>query len=134
MRSVSILAIVKPKPEPPDATAAAEAAVDPRGEGLEDAVQLLRRHAGAGVMDLDMRHFPRIAQHQTHTCPSPVNLMALPSRLMQICRRRFSSALTRLRHVALHLKLKLQPLGRRLQFEHVGQLSHATWRTAWASH
>ena len=63
------------------------------------------------------RHLARMAHARSTTWPCAVNLTALPSRLIRICRRRFSSARTTSGNGAFDVEAEGQALGRRLQLE-----------------
>ncbi len=92
IRSVSILAMVRPNPVPPLALTAA-AAWAPREKGSK------MRSMSAGAMPGPLSSISNTAMSRTCaarklTRPACVNLTALPSTLMRICVSRRSSART----------------------------------------
>ena len=105
------------------AAARRRAGVGAAREGLEDALDLVGGDAGAGVLDLE--HAPSRARSSTRnsTCPTCVNLTALPSTLMRIWRSRFSSARTTSGSALGQRVLEGEALGRGLQLEHAHDLA-----------
>ena len=105
------------------AASAGRSRITPR-EGFKNTIQLLRRHAGPGVVDFNVGHFACIAQHQAHATVGG----ELDGIAQQVDTNLAHPLLIRthpLWHAAHHLILKGQAFVGGLQFKHAGQLLHA---------
>ncbi len=92
-------------------------------EGLEDAVDLVGRHAGAGVLDLERGEFARVAQPQRDlACAGELDGVA--QQVDQDLPHPLLVGAHHLGHLARRVEAEGQPLLGRLQLEHVGQLAH----------
>ena len=66
IRSVSILAMVRPRPVPPAALARRRLACAPREKGSKMRSMSAARDAGAGVLDLEHRHLAHVRGAKAH--------------------------------------------------------------------
>ena len=121
IRSVSILAMVRPRPVPPLRRRAPAAAWAPRAKGSKMRSRSAARDAGAGVLDLEHRHLAHMRDAKAHAARRGVNLTALPSTLMRIWRQPPLVGAHQRRAADCDVVLEAQALGRGLQLEHAAR-------------
>ena len=128
IRSVSILAMVRPRPAP---GAAWLPAVAPRAKGSKICSSSSACQAGAGVLDLDVRHLARMADAEGDLALRR-ELDGVAQQVDQDLAHPLLVGAHDLGQGALRLEAEGQPLAGRLQLEHARHFVHAVGEAAWA--
>ena len=97
-------------------------------EGLEDALDVLGRHARPGVFDLDGRELARIGEPQ-RDLPRGRELDRVAQQVDEDLAHALLVGAHHLGQGACGLEAELKPLLGRLQLEHVGQFAHGVGKT-----